>query len=214
MNALAARPSALPSDIAWSSQADAATPKLGIYPNKNSNPRMSFTASSSTVALTVAMLFQGTTRMANGSRIKLTDTNLESYSVTAGTLPPEIDPTVWYYWKELTSTTGQLCTDAALLLPVIPSTTVANKYYWVVPANTLPADNSGSGTYNGGTGIGGDSRIGVKLGTMRLCQAMGMADDANGDVTDAIANCAAIFDNIPGQTGYADRMQYGWDNSL
>jgi hypothetical protein len=43
---------------------------------------------------------------------------------------------------------------------------------------------------------------------------MGMADDANGNVTDAITNCAAIFNSVPGQAGYSADAQYGWDNVL
>jgi hypothetical protein len=214
INAFAAAPPSDPADPTWSSEGNATTPKLAFAPGNNS--QMTFVATNSTVTLNASIFVDhaSTVRAANGSRIKLTNTNIASYGVTPGALPPEIDPTAWYYWKEITATSGQLCTDVGLTLPVTPSTSIGGKYFWVVPSNTLPTDTSGQGTYNGGTSNSGNSRIAAKLGTMRLCQAMGMADDANGNVTDAITNCAAIFNSVPGQAGYSADAQYGWDNVL
>jgi hypothetical protein len=217
INALTQRPPpTTPSDTTWASEGNVSTPALAIFPQSigsGNTPVMTFTSGSATVALNFPIKFFSTTRCASGSRVKLTVTNLDSYGNTGKAAPGGFDFTTWYYWKELTSTTGQLCSDAGLTTPVTPSTSVSGLYFWIVPSNTLPLDSSGSGTYNGGQNIG-TSRIAIQMAIMRLCQAMGMADDANGNVTDAITNCAAIFNSIPGQTGFVADPTWAIDNVL
>ncbi len=212
LNALIGRPPpATVTDTTWSSEGDEGNPKLAIY---GPGPvTLAFTSGVSTVVLSTAMLFQGTTRVANGSRFKLTPTNIETYANTGKSAPGNFDFTTWWYWKELTSTTGQLCSDAGLTLPITPSTSVSGLPFWVVPSNTLPTDTSGLGTFNGKTTTGGGSRIAIQYGIFRLCQAMGMADDANGNVTNAITNTAAIFNSLPGQTGYSLEPTWAYDNT-
>lgn len=129
------------------------------------------------------------------------------------TIPTNFDGVTFYYWKGLTPTTGQLCSDAGLTTPVVPGSNSAGVFLLGVPANALPADTSGMGTINGGiVSGGGQCRMGVKLGVMRLCQAMGM-DDSGQSVTDAIANCKAIVDAL-GVNYDGDGATYSWDNVL
>ncbi len=216
LNGLVGRPPAALSDTTWSSPGDVSNPKLAVFPEglTSGTPVMTFTSGLSTITLNTPVRYFQSTRWASGSRVKLTPSNLDSTTNSGKSAPGNFNFTTWYYWKELTSTTGQLCTDAGLTSPVTPSTSVAGLFFWAVIANGIPADNSGSGTYNGQQNAGGSSRIGVTLGIMRLCQACGMVDDANGNVTDAITNCALIFNSLPLAAGYASDPTWGYDNVL
>lgn len=214
LQALATAPPSGPADATWSSTGNVSSPGVGIYTNL-ATPILTFTNGNSTIVLNNALILYGSTAVANGSRIKLTTSGIDQQAANNATIPTPFDATTWYYWKSTGGTNCQLfaASDPGMTTPLVPTQSSSNVNGWLCPANTLPADNSGSGTVNGGQVTGGDSRIGVKLGTLRLCQAMGMADDSNGNVTNAITNTATIFNAVPGQTGF-DSSQYGWDNTL
>lgn len=283
INMLEGPPPALPTDPTWSSMGDVSSPQLAAWMNNGpgGNLQATFVPGSDVMVSFIPIVFQGSTNIIAGSRIKLTTTFLSSTAPSNHPLPGPFNGSTWYYWNPLSANTGQLCTDAALTMPVTcttspnfaftgdtttgsnqitnilpaslgvslfsgeqvagpgipalativsyngtthvmtisaPATATAtgvnlNFYFgisfWVVPANTLPADNSGKGTYNGGLQIGGSSRIAIKLGTMRLLSACTVGTWPT-DPALAAANCATIFNAIPGQTGFASGPQYNW----
>jgi hypothetical protein len=228
IKSLTGRPESTVADITWSNLGNVATPLMGIQMQSapgsgGSQTYLTFTSGSSTVTVVdasgtpISIVFTPGVRLANGSRIQLTNTDLSvvnAIAVVGNRIPAGFDSTTWYYWNELSSTTGQLCTDAGLTTPVTPSESKTRVSMFVNPSNTLPADNSGLGTYQGGTATGGSSRISTKLGTLRLMKALDM-DDTGASLTDAITNCAAIMAAIPGQTGtgYESRPQYAWGDT-
>lgn len=211
-------PLADPTWQGWSSTA----PKLGIRPegltSTSAQTTLSTTSGSSVVTLSAGgVRFTNGVAMANGSRVMLTSNNTNTYGPSADGVPLGFDDGVWYYWLQGgTAVTGQLCTglasgvpDPATVVVALESTTTV--YFWVVPANTLPSDASGSGTYNGGISSSGYSRAAQELGRVRLWKAMGAGNDAAGNVDDAIANLTAICSAMG--TSFASLPQYGWDSS-
>jgi hypothetical protein len=215
---------AAPSDTTYSREGNASSPALSFNVTTDptgqsgANITMRFANGSPTVTLSGPMILQGTTiRVASGSRIKLTTINIATTDPAGVTPPTPFITVTWYYWKELTSTTGQLCTDAGLTLPVTATGAASGIWFWVVPANTLPADNSGNGTYGNGLITGGGPYLGQKYGTMRSLAAFEKA--LNGRVTtntqNAMNNLQTLYValNASGDAAFGNYVANAYDNT-
>lgn len=217
------RPPAPVVDPQWATWS-ATTPKLAIWPQGltlNQGVTISTTAGSSTVGLTAGgVRFTPGVAMANGSRIRLTLTDInKAGGFSVGGVPDGFDDGIWYYWLQGgTPASGQLCTaldgggspDPATA--VVSLETLGAVAFWFMPANPLPADSAGFGTYTVGASATPSSRIAQELGRLRLMKAYGFGPDANGDTDAAIANANAIFSSVGGS--YASLPQYAWDSTL
>ncbi len=177
-------------------------------------PLMSFVAGSNVVTLSGAVRFNntGTENMADGSRIRLTTTDLDTASYGGvGSIPTSIGTLIWYHWKGLTPTTGQLCLSAALDDPVTANSTGANEYFWFIPSNTPPPDSAGF-EYRHGSPTNAAANANVAYGTLRLLKAAGLGGP---NIDAAIANARTM--NFANALRVADRQkwpQYTWDETF
>lgn len=123
INMLAGPPPAAPTDPTWASLSGAGAPLLGAWMNNGAggNLQCSFVPGDPTMVSIIPIVFMGTTNIAPGSRIKLTTTFIGSTAPSGHGLPTGFSASTWYYWNPLSATTGQLCTDAALTMPVTSS---------------------------------------------------------------------------------------------
>lgn len=218
LRVLDGRPPDAVADSAWSSGGDVSNPRLAGEGRliSGSYATLSFSVGSSTVTVgdgSSGIKFRSTTRIADGSRIIMTDQTLAGAGEGGVTPPTAFDMETWYYWKELTAATGQLCTDAELTIPVEADETISGVYFWVVPANTLPADDSGLGVYEGGSAADPYGRVPIKLHSIMMGKALEMADDANGDCTAAITHLTVMNDAVGHDALLPGAPQYAWDDT-
>lgn len=201
------------------------TPSVGVYPIDQVDPAgrqvMIKTTSGSNVVTLIStttnlpgsVMVTKTTRMADGSRIMVTSTPLAGGgSGAVKPIPVGLDQSFWYHWKELTPSTGQLCTDAALTSPVTLGSTHNNVDFWLIPSN-IPSDFSGEGTYFGGKGNTGWSYLQQQLAAICLLKAYGSPDDGNGNNTAAINTITNLAAASGGMT-YTTGVQYAMDTKL
>lgn len=296
------------SDPTWSSMGNVASPKLGVIASNsggsnqlsfimtNGSATMQLSQLSASVSTPDSMCVVGSTRAASGSRIKLSTSDTGTITPNWAAIPSGFDGVTWYYWKELTPTTGQLCSDSGLTTPVAPSgiggswtgyvtnnvltitavgsgalavnqvisatdginslpagtwiteffsgtgglgtyvlssaptpgttigsagspvsvtsNAVTNLCFWLCPANILPADNSGSGTYNSQGQNGGSTRPAVKYGTIAMMKRFGISDSPV-SCTNAIANLGTILTAVNGSIPltYETTTLYAWDSA-
>lgn len=194
-------------DPTWQKGFNPADPGLGVHPFCVAPPSaapaaMMFTVGSSTITAwnwatgsvaTNGIKFDETTRIASGSRIKLTTAFVANTTPNYTTLPGGFNLSTWYYWKELTPSTGQLCTDAAMLNPVTPTTNPSSVdhdvFFWMVPANTILANSVGHAYRT--TSPNAESDNASSLGALRAIKFW--HGDLTGYETAAIANLDALL---------------------
>ncbi len=193
-------------DPTWQGGFNPASPGLGVHPFAVAPPSASpaalvFNVGDPTIVAwnwatgsvaTNGIKFDGTTRIASGSRIKLTTAFVANTTPGYTTLPGGFDLNTWYYWKELTASTGQLCADAAMTLPVTPTSAPSSVdhdvFFWVVPANPILANSVGHAYRTTATNAESDNPS--SLGALRAI--VFWHGDRTGYATAAIANLAEL----------------------
>jgi hypothetical protein len=178
----------------WGGFGDTVNPMNGCYPGLGTSPggggsgetTMAFSAGNPTIVLSSSLTVAGSP-LADGSRVRLSNSINTQVVSAANQVPAGLDETVWYYYQGLTSTTCQLCTDAALTSPVTPTEAKSGVGFWVIPANACPT--AAAGSYNWGNTPDAQSRYMEIASTLRLLKAVG---DAGSDLVTAIARAEAI----------------------
>ncbi len=189
---------------------DPLVPGYGIHgtagPQGKISCHLAFTAGSDVITILAygsnvptPIILWGTTEMPSGARIALTRTSTHTTGAT-GTVPPGFTENSEYYWLRLTPTTGKLCTDAALLNPVVSPTTVGtNCFFYVIP-NINPPDLSYGTHFNGASPSGG-SRVAWNLGVLRQSKALALPGESTANLTLAISRLNAVWLAIGGAYG-------------
>jgi hypothetical protein len=192
----------------WANLGDPSNPTNGVMPQAGSNfATASFSNGSATMTLSAAPIINGAA-MADGTRVRLTntDTTATQLATSGEQVPTPFDEAVWYFWKGLTSLTGQLCTDAALALPVTATQDKAGVSFWIVPANPRPSVSAGS--FNGGSTADPQHRMMEIMATLRLAKAAGLV---NSSLDAAIANAVAI--NAAVGSSYVSDPNFAYDQT-